>query len=708
MPEPEVAVAPPACKPRPRREVAVLVLAILGAGGLLFHGQLVSSDEILMMSQAVALTTEGRLTFPELYGRTTSPYGILCAVQGTPWVALQLGLDRMGLWGGSSPPALPTLANVINLLLLGLYFRAWSRRVGASEAASTLSALALCLATPLLPYAQSFFSEPATALALVGIGYHLRLGWAVRCSEVSDAPRARPRTSAPLDAFRVGLWMAAGAHLRVITGVLWPLWFAVAWRQCRAEGLSPRDAARVLLRMAVFPALGVVGLLGINQAVRGSLLNFGYETSDFTTPAATGLHGLLFSPERGLFVQVPLIWLALAGWGLHWRRAGFAARAIAGVGVIWLAFHATFWTWHGGWTPGPRFLLPLLPLLFLSVPLLLDRWRDWGGGRKALVLLVAAWGAAQALAQTLVNPLDWNNELWGLLGQVESRFLFEPQVGSWRGMWTLLGDGAPRPVWLTGGGREGLPGLAIWGFPLVGLILWVGAVAAAGPGKIGTELKQAGNECLAWMHGAGRIPTAVLALWVIILVPVWLLSGPRGLERTLLDAEGIETRLDRRLREARQPGDTLPPDRRWERIQWKGYMDLPLDGEYGFYLKARGRYRIAVAGKVVFANADAEKPQHLDSGTLRLSPGRYPVEIMLEPSADQSARMHLYWKWPGEGRLLEAVSGEYLLPRELTGMETLLTRLRRRALPLTLTIAVTAGLLAGLRRRNHTEVTKES
>lgn len=706
MPEIDTLVATPACerhpRSRPRRAIAVLVLAILGTGCFLFHGQLVSSDEILMMSQAVALTTEGRLTFPEIYQRTTSPYGILCAAQGVPWVGMQLALDRMGLWGGASPPSLPTLANVLNVMLLGLYFRAWSRRAGASEAAATLSALALCLATPLLPYAQSFFSEPATALALMGIAYHLRLGWREPGAEEYAVASASPR-ALPMDAYRAGVWMAAGVHLRVITGVLWPLWFAVAWRQCRADGLAPREAARVLLRLAVFPALGALALLGINEALRGNPLNFGYETSDFTTPAATGLHGLLFSPDRGLFLQAPLIWLALAGWGLRWRRIGFATKAIAGLAAIWLGFHATFWTWHGGWTPGPRFLLPLLPLLFLPVPLLLDHWRDWGGWRKILVLIVIAWGGAQALAQTLVNPLDWNNELWGLLGQIESRFLFEPQVGSWRGIWTLLGDGALRPVWLASGGPEGAPGLAIWGFPLCGLIFLIGAVAAAGPREIGEELKRAGSECLAWMHGAGRIPTAVLALWVIALPAVWLLSGPRGLERTMHRDGIIETRLDRRLREMHPSGgDATATNRRWERIHWKGYLDLPLDGEYGFYLKARGRYRIAVAGKVMFANADAEKPQHLDSGTLRLTPGLYPVEIVLEPATDQSARMNLYWKWPGEGRLLEPVSGEYLLPREPTGTENALTRLRRRAALVTLLIAGTTGLLTGLDRRRRT------
>lgn len=111
-------------------------------------------------------------------------------------------------------------------------------------------------------------------------------------------------------------------------------------------------------------------------------------------PSAAGLAELLLSPARGLFVWAPVAAFSVVGALVRSKWPGDAAGRCA----LWIAPLALLLAMsgypnaHGGWFPGPRYLLPVLPLVFLLVA----RWAE--------VVLVEAWG--RILAGVAV--------LWGL------------------------------------------------------------------------------------------------------------------------------------------------------------------------------------------------------------------------------------------------------------------------------------------------------
>jgi len=101
-------------------------------------------------------------------------------------------------------------------------------------------------------------------------------------------------------------------------------------------------------------------------------LQTGYLASGmgFTFPLARGIVGLLVSPAAGLFVFVPVLILTVVGFPEFLREhRGVALLALALIGAR-LLFYAGWWGWDGGDSWGPRFLVPVLPVLVLPLAFL--------------------------------------------------------------------------------------------------------------------------------------------------------------------------------------------------------------------------------------------------------------------------------------------------------------------------------------------------
>jgi hypothetical protein len=91
-------------------------------------------------------------------------------------------------------------------------------------------------------------------------------------------------------------------------------------------------------------------------------LQFGYRPPadpGFTTPLLTGTGGMLFSPEKSVVLFAPAIVLVPLAVVALWRRRGRATAAlvVAIFAVAW-GLAATWWSWQGGWSWGPRLIIP--------------------------------------------------------------------------------------------------------------------------------------------------------------------------------------------------------------------------------------------------------------------------------------------------------------------------------------------------------------
>jgi hypothetical protein len=87
----------------------------------------------------------------------------------------------------------------------------------------------------------------------------------------------------------------------------------------------------------------------------------------FGWPSPVRIWALLFSGYRGLLFTSPVLALAPFGVPALHRTHPAAAYVCAGTVTAFVALVASFNAWHGGWTPGPRYLVPCLP--FAAVPL---------------------------------------------------------------------------------------------------------------------------------------------------------------------------------------------------------------------------------------------------------------------------------------------------------------------------------------------------
>ena len=108
----------------------------------------------------------------------------------------------------------------------------------------------------------------------------------------------------------------------------------------------------------------------------------------------TGLPGLLFDQEFGLWVYAPVFALALPGLVRLARERRLEAATAAGLLVAVVAVASSWPMWRGGFNPPARFLLPVLPAMALGVACWLKR------GLTVPAALLIGWSAWTGLAGT--------------------------------------------------------------------------------------------------------------------------------------------------------------------------------------------------------------------------------------------------------------------------------------------------------------------
>lgn len=111
----------------------------------------------------------------------------------------------------------------------------------------------------------------------------------------------------------------------------------------------------------------------------------------FDAPLLTGLHGLLLSPGRSLFLFDPVLLASIPALVWLWRRDRNSAFLLGGSALLLLIVIAKMRVWDGGESYGPRYLVPAIPLLAVAT----TPWLAAGKGRR----LVAALAFAGLLVQ---------------------------------------------------------------------------------------------------------------------------------------------------------------------------------------------------------------------------------------------------------------------------------------------------------------------
>ncbi|MEZ4636182.1 MAG: hypothetical protein R2856_14675 [Caldilineaceae bacterium] len=378
------------------RSIAFLVICFLYACYLLtFTGVIQSSDGLSMFATTESIVRRGDVDSNqllwmgiqqgsfgadgELYSRKGAGMGMLALP--LVWLAQQwtaLGLVQMAL----------LLNPILTAWTGGLLYRTVIR-LGWSRFVAVVTALAFGLATLVWPYTQTFFSDPVAMWGLFGALY-----------SVLAYSQSRRKRYLFLGGIAWGLaYLARSINLVTLPVYVLALWLAMGEMD---ERYDLRSILVEHLREWIifgFPILAA-GLFSLwwNWLRYGGLFDTGYvESESFSGAWLAGIFGLLVSPGRGILWYSPVLLLALPGIGWFRRNLRWFLAAVTGVTLIYVGLYAKWYMWHGGYSWGPRFLVPVLPFVMaLSAP----TWqrvfeaRSWGfvGRAGAAILLIGSLG----------------------------------------------------------------------------------------------------------------------------------------------------------------------------------------------------------------------------------------------------------------------------------------------------------------------------
>jgi hypothetical protein len=145
-------------------------------------------------------------------------------------------------------------------------------------------------------------------------------------------------------------------------------------------------------------------------------------------PRIGGLKEVLVG-HLGLLVVSPVVLAAAVGLYLLWRRGMRAQAALAAtITLVFVLLDAAYFLPYGGGSPGPRFLAPALPFLFLGLPLALLRFP-----RPTLALLVVS------VVATTVDSTTWGVRPPGERSWLPTREELSNTVWTWLGAGRTIG-----------------------------------------------------------------------------------------------------------------------------------------------------------------------------------------------------------------------------------------------------------------------------
>jgi len=322
---------------------------------------------------------------PGLSMLAVPPYWLQFRVQQRGWIHFA------DYWRTNKQIVTGEICGVGGALIAPILYLYGRRRMNASRWSAALVAIAIAFGTIVFAYSTMFFAHVPSALFLLLAFVLLR--------------------DHPLLAGAAAGIAGACFFLSAIAAIfLLPLawWYAPRKAALFVAGGVPFAAALAVYQWICF---GSPFTTPVERSI--SFTDQSLFLGVFGKPRLEPLWNLTFAEYRGLFYCSPILLFAFAGAVVMLRRRRFRAEllAIAAVVVLFFACVAAFNGWHGGAAFGPRYLLPIIPLLGIPMMFVAHRAR-W------LWLAAAIVSVAINLAATAVDPMTLDGLMHPLTGYI--------------------------------------------------------------------------------------------------------------------------------------------------------------------------------------------------------------------------------------------------------------------------------------------------
>ena len=391
----------------PRREEAWVFAILLASYAFFWQARDWNSASRLMLTYALvdrgAITLDGldRQTgdiafyrghyytdkLPGFSFLAVAPYAV--AKAGLGLASHPLRREGMAHWPADYWVTLATSG--VSTALAGALLVAFSRALGCSRRQAAFAGLTYGLGTPAFAYATLAYGHQSSGCALL---WSFLLLW-----------REPSRRDGPAMAF-AGVLAAYAAVIELQVGPA----SALLGVYLLAQVIGRRRHPSALAEFALGAAGPSLILLGYNQLAFGSPWDMGYfhevarifrdvhsaaNPLGLRRPSWERALDLLWGGYRGLLFYAPILVLSVPGWCVlaarrYWGLAVVSASVVAAVFLVNLSYPE----WTGGWSTGPRLLLPLVPFAMLPVAGLV------ASGRKLSAIaagVLAVTGAALML-----------------------------------------------------------------------------------------------------------------------------------------------------------------------------------------------------------------------------------------------------------------------------------------------------------------------
>ena len=341
-------------------------VTVLDGNSMLAVAQSIVHDGSLAVPPELGVPGHDGETYYSKYGLLLPLLSILPVLVAQPIGALTGRVDLVEAAAAASIMPFVAGALAAALFLLG-------RRLGAPRPASALVAAGIVLGTYLLPYGRDFFTEPLVALGLVVM--------------VERALAGREQQAAVALALAVLARPQSAAFVPLLVGFM------------AVRGDGPRAIARTIPPLAV----AAVVTLAYNVHRFHDPLEFGYRPPvdpGFTTPLLEGASGLLFDLEKSLVLFAPALLIAPPALAALWRRARLTTMLLLALFAVTFVLAATWHSWQGGWSWGPRLVIPGVALVLVA----LGPWIGTSARRLALAGALFAVGFVLSFSAVLAPP----------------------------------------------------------------------------------------------------------------------------------------------------------------------------------------------------------------------------------------------------------------------------------------------------------------